>query len=174
MRDVHYFAQKPVESLQTMLRRISNADPRILPVIPNGRYNSNTYASVLSFQEAVGKNITGITNQDTWDSIVLLYDQLLPTQTPPVIMPSWSVGQIVRPGQFNYHIYLVQAMLTALSAQIPIFPKTELTGTLDAQTETGLRLIQKAGGLTETGELNTSTWNYLNNLYRIMIKDGFK
>ena len=168
------FVNRPIESLQTMLRFLSDIYPAVLPVIPNGSYNSNTYASVRSFQEANGLLPTGITDQPTWDAITTAYDSAQTSLVIPINQPSWSIGQTVRPGQFSYHLYLVQAMLHALSDFIPALPNTEGTGILDIKTQQGLRTIQHAADIEATGELNTATWNSLNALYRAMIGNGQK
>jgi len=168
------FVNRPVESLQTMLRFLWDNGPTVLPVIPNGSYNSNTYASVRSFQEANSLKPNGITDQLTWETIVDAYDNALPYQTTPITQPSWNSGQTVSFGQFNYHLYLVQAMLRALSDFIPALPSPTLTGILDDKTRQGLRVIQGAAAMDATGELNTATWNYLNALYRAIIGNGQK
>ena len=171
MRKPDYFSGKPIESLQTMLRFISEEDPGVLPVIPNGIYDSSTYASVRSFQNTDSR---GSVDQTGWQTIVDRYDQILPHRTVPSTQPAWSVSQSVKPGMFNYHLYLVQAMLAALSDFFPDLSVPDLTGTLDPVTQEGLSRIQAASGIAATGELNTATWNYLNALYRAMIGDGNK
>ena len=169
-----YFIGRPIESLQTMLRHISDIDASILPVIPNGAYNSNTYASVRSFQEVNGLQPSGITDQITWEAISEKYDSITPSRNAPITQPSWDTDQSVSSGQFNYHIYLVQAMLRALSDFFPSVPSPASTGILDMDTQQGLRLIQNAAGIEDNGELNTATWYYLNAFYRAMIADGRK
>ena len=174
MRQSERSAAGPIENLQTMLRLISRIDKMVLPVIPNGAYNSNTYASVRSFQETNGLQANGITDQITWEAISDAYFNTMPLQTNPITRPAWNSDQSVAPGQFNYHLYIVQAMLRALSDFIPSIPPPAATGFLDAETEEGLHLIQTASHIDATGELNTATWNYLNALYRAIIADGTK
>lgn len=166
------YTDMPIKNLQTMLRYISEKDPRILPVIPDGHYGSNTYASVRSFQEAYGLAPTGLADTDTWSAIVSAYDLSVPHLTVPATIPGWSTGQSVLPGQFNYHLFLVQAMLAALAEFFPNLEPPQISGTLDPVTEGGLRFVQSASGLTENGILNTATWYYLNGLYRTITADG--
>lgn len=174
MYQQEYFIGRPIESLQTMLRHISDIDERILPVIPNGAYNSNTYASVRSFQEVSGLQPNGATDQITWEAIAKKYDRDTLSRNPPITQPSWDTDQSVTQGQFNYHVYLVQAMLRALSDFFPSIPAPTLTGIIDKDTQQGLRLIQNAAGIEDNGELDTATWHYLNAFYRTMIADGRK
>ena len=163
-----------IRNLQTMLRSIAQTDTAILPLIPDGRYGSNTYASVLSFQSSRGLPQTGETDRQTWDAVVAAYDEAVPMLTLPVTNPAWNTGHSVQSGQFNYHIYLVQAMLAALSDFFSALSPPAVSGILDETTQSGLRFIQAASSLPQTGAFDTATWYYLNGLYRIMTKDGSK
>lgn len=167
-----YYIGKPVESLQTMLRLISEQDPQVLPLIPDGYYGGNTFASVRSFQQAYGISPTGIADQSTWDAITAVYNRLFLSQTPPSTHPIWPVGTTVLPGDFNYHIYLIQAMLAALSHFFPELGRPQFTGILDTSTSNGLKWVQRASSIPITGVLNTETWHYLNGIYQIMTNDG--
>lgn len=172
MRAPECYAGRPVSSLQTMLRLISETDTRILPIVPDGIYGANTYASVLSFQDAYSLPLTGEADPQTWDAVVRAYDRALLHTTAPSLSPLWSTSRTIQPGQFNYHIYLIQAMLTVLSDIYQQQEPPALNGTLDQTTQQGLRWIQSASGLPQTGALDTATWNHLNAVYRTVVMDG--
>ena len=172
MRDPEYYIGRPVESLQTMLRTISDTNAHILPVIPNGQYESNTYASVRSFQKVTGLPETGTVDLETWNKLVEAYNRSLLQYTIPTIRPNWFSAQKVLAGEYNRHLYLIQAMLTALSLEFPDLTAPAPTGILDLQTQTGLRWVQAASGLEQNGSLDTATWNSLNALYRTTIGNG--
>ena len=172
MRKPTVYLGNPVRSLQTMLRQISEADPGVLPVIPDGFFGRSTYASVRSFQQSYGLPETGIVDSLTWDSIVSIHSRLSSSPTSPAIIPVWSREQVLLPGEQNYHLYLVQAMLQVIAAFYPALQQPHSTGILDAQTEAGLRWIQQAADLPQTGNLDTKTWDALNGLYRITIGNG--
>lgn len=167
MRQPEFYLGNPIISLQTMLRQLSDFDTRILPMIPDGFYGPNTYASVRSFQEAYGLPVTGQADQRTWDAISRVYADLLPERQLPRIEPFWFPGQSVRPGERNIHLYLVQAMLLALSEYYPELEAPPVDGVLGPATERDLRWIQEKAGLAQTGVLNTQTFHALSNLYRI-------
>ena len=166
------FLNRPVYSLQTMLRTISDTDTRILPVIPNGIYGPNTYASVRSFQQAYDLADTGSVNWETWNKIISVHNQVQKQRNTPVTIPVWEPSYIVSIGQYNAHVTLVQAMLIALSTRYPAFPKPALTGVLDIETAEGLRQVQRAAGIEDRGNLDTETWFYLNHLYRTVLRSG--
>ena len=159
-------------SIQVMLREISRIHPEVLPVIPDGIYGRHTYASVRSFQSYIGLPQTGIIDQNTWDEILKTYARDRPSRTSPQIGPIWNTQTVILPGQRNHHLYLVQAMLAALSNKFSELEAPNLTGILDDPTEHGLRWIQNAAGRTESGALDTETWYDLTGLYRIILGDG--
>ena len=172
MRAPEYYLGKPIRSLQTMLRQISEYDSRILPVIPDGFYGRSTYASVRSFQQAFDLPDTGETDAATWNSIVEAHDQILPEIQAPVIIPVWPTERSVKPGEANHHLVLAQAMLWALSGFFPALKPPSVNGRLDSTTEAGLRWLQQAANLPSSGALDAPTWHVLNGLYRIMVGDG--
>ena len=172
MRTPETYLGNPVLSLQTMLRQLSDFDPRILPVIPDGLYGPNTYASVRSFQEAYGLPVTGEVDNDTWNAITDAFQKQLPERMQPAVEPFWFPGQSIQPGEKNVHLYLVQAMLLALSKYYPELKAPTVDGILNSVTEQDLKWIQARADLPQTGNLNTLTWQALNNLYRITTGSG--
>lgn len=172
MREPEAYLGRPVYSLQTMLRQISDADPRVLPVIPDGQYGRNTYASVRSFQQAYGMPPTGIADLPTWDAIVQAHNRVLPELISPVIRPLWISGKSVLPGECNIHIHLVQGALIALAKLYPEITPPQVTGCLDPVTADGLRWVQRLSDLPQNGILNTATWHALNGLYRVAVGKG--
>lgn len=172
MREPQDYLNRPVLSLQTMLRQLSDLDDAILPLIPNGQYGRNTFASVQSFQQAVGLPATGLADLATWTALRLAHDRALEHLRPPATEPQWEVGQAVTPGEENLHLYLVQAMLTALSRFFPQLSPPEPSSVLTEDTAAGLQFVQEAAGLPPTGNLDTLTWHALNDLYRVTVGTG--
>ena len=138
---------RPIYNLQTMLRTISHTDSRILPVIPDGVYGPNTYAAVRSYQEVFGLPPTGIVDQDTWESIVSQYNTILLYRAP-------SDG-----------LYLIQAMLAAVSEQYTNIKAPPITGNNNTQTEDALKSIQSASNLSPSGIHTPETRKSLMSLY---------
>ena len=167
-----YYLNRPIESLQTMLQTISDHDPNVLPVIPDGVFGRGTYASVLSFQKTQGLPPTGDLTPETWAAVARVYQTLYPKNTPVLAEPVWETNRVLMPNDSNYHLFLIQGLLAALSFLFADLPKPELTGMLDTATQTGLRWVQQASDLEPTGALDTQTWYYLTQLYRTVIGDG--
>ena len=139
--------ERPVFTLQSRLRQLSELDGRILPVIPDGNYGPNTHASVRSFQEAYGYMVTGETDLATWNAIERTHSETVPPTN-------------------GGDLYVAQAMLLALSGSYPALKPPQVTGRTDMETQAGLRWIQKASGRTQTGDLDPWTWFYLTALYK--------
>lgn len=162
MRPPESFVRQPVRSLQTMLRVIAEDNPRQPTVIPDGIYGSSTQNAVAAFQRAHGLSVTGVTDQDTWEAIVAEYEPAM-TRTGPaqVIEVILEPGQIIRQGQKDPNIYLVQAILQVLSELYSSVSPPAMNGTLDTPTAEALAAFQAISGLPQTGELDRITWKHL-------------
>ena len=77
MKPGESFVTQPVRSLQTMLRVIAEDDPRLPTVVPDGIYGQSTMQAVAAFQRLYSLPVTGITDQDTWEQIVMVYESAL-------------------------------------------------------------------------------------------------
>ena len=162
MRPAESFIGQPVRSLQTMLRVIAESDELQPSVIPDGIYGPQTVTAVSTFQRRNGLPVTGITDQDTWDRIVAVYEPALvevgPVQPLEIIL---APRQVIRQGEANPNIYLVQAMLIVLSETYSSIAAPAVTGVLDIPTANALSEFQLLTLLPATGELDRQTWKNL-------------
>lgn len=162
MRPNESFVGQPVRSLQTMLRVIAENDELQPSVVPDGIYGPQTATAVSTFQRRNGLPITGVADQDTWEQIVSAYEPALvavgPVQPIEIIL---EPGQILRQGDSNPNIYLVQAILTVLSKTYGSITAPEVTGILDIPTSNALSEFQVLALLPSTGELDRETWRHL-------------
>ena len=162
MKPAESFAQQPIRSLQTMLRTIARVEPGQVNVIPDGVYGSQTADAVRSFQRRQGLNPTGVVDQATHERIVREYKRAyIEAQKAQPVQITLEPGQILRRGERNPHLYLVQSMLTVLHMLEPRVPAPPHTGILDAQTSEALAVYQTLAGLPPTGELDKHTWKNL-------------
>lgn len=165
--------QQNIRNLQTMLRVISKASKEIPPVVPDGIYGNQTAASVRSFQKAAGLPQTGATDEPTWRNISTAYLALAPaTAEPEPLRILLAQDQVLGPGSDNTHIYLVQAMILALSDYYVNFPALTVTGLLDRDTEHAIKQLQKISNLPETGIVDRRVWKRLVSLYRLAVGNG--
>ena len=162
MRPPESFIGQPIRSLQTMLRIVAENDPRHIPVIPDGIYGPETLQAVSAFQRLHGLPVTGVTDQQTWEMIVAIYETALTEQDSAypldiILNPS----QIIRKGERHHHLYLVQSMLLVLSQVYNSVSQPSYTGILDSATEDSLASFQQLSGLPMTGQLDKHTWKHL-------------
>ena len=162
MRPPESFIGQPIRSLQTMLRIVAENDPRHIPVIPDGIYGPETLQAVSAFQRLHGLPVTGVTDQQTWEMIVAIYETALTEQDSAypldiILNPS----QIIRKGERHHHLYLVQSMLLVLSQVYNSVSQPSHTGILDSATEDSLASFQQLSGLPMTGQLDKHTWKHL-------------
>ncbi len=153
---------KPIRSLQTMLRTIAQMVPDQLNVIPDGIYSPQTAEAVECFQRREGLPVTGVADEKTWNRIVEEYEKArVDVERAAAIQITLNPGQVIRRGEENHILYLVQSMLLAISFLAEEIPEPEFTGTLDAETERALLAFQLKAGLRPTGEIDKATWKNL-------------
>lgn len=161
MKPTESFVEQPIRSLQTMLRIIAADDSSLPTVIPDGIYGPATLNAVTAFQRKYDLPITGITDQQTWDTIVSVYEPAnIRTGKAQPIEILLDAGQILTFGDNNPYIYLAQAMLLQLSEDHPINAPV-VTGTIDKETADAIIQFQKLTGLDESGDIDRITWKNL-------------
>ena len=162
MRPDETFVGQPVRSLQQMLRTIAEYDDRHLTLIPDGIYGRKTLAAVSNFQRLHGLAVTGVTDQDTWESVVREYDRAVievdHAQPVEIIL---NTNEVLRRGDRSPYLHLAQAMLLTLSEEYATVTPPGQTGILDEATAQSLSAFQDLSNLPQTGELDKQTWKHL-------------
>ena len=162
MRPGESFIEQPVRSLQTMLRVLAEDDRKLPTVVPDGIYGPDTMQAVSAFQRRIALPVTGITDQNTWNNIVLAYEPALirisKAEPIEIIMDPGTEYQV---NDTSPYIYLLQSMLTQLSKDHPGIITPTHSGILDPQTSESLSGFQNLAGLPVTGTLDKVTWKHL-------------
>ena len=162
MRPVESFVGQPIRSLQTMLRVIAQHDPAHPDIIPDGIYGPETVAAVSAFQQLHALPVTGIADQTTWEAIVEIYNpayvNIVAAYPLEIVL---NPGQIIRKGERNCHLYLVQGMLTTLAEIYHSVSQPTMSGLLDEATTESIASFQVLSGLPMTGHLDKHTWKHL-------------
>ena len=162
MRPPDSFVGQPVRSLQTMLRVIAQEDEDQPSLIPDGIYGPQTMTAVAAFQRNHGLPPTGVTNQDTWESVTAVYEPALirigPAQPLELIL---DPGEVLERGSQSPDLFIIQGMLTVLSRVYGSITPPELSGELDEATSLSVASFQELSGLPQTGELDKITWKHL-------------
>lgn len=162
MRPPESFIGQPIRSLQTMLRVIAQEDARQPSVVPDGIYGAQTRSAVTAFQRNYGIPATGVADQLTWETIVEIYEPALtrvgPAQPVELIL---HPGQVIRQGDREPNLYIIQAMLMVLSQVYGSISQPSQTGILDEATAISISSFQEQAGLPQSGELDKVTWKHL-------------
>lgn len=162
MRPNESFIAQPVRSLQTMLRVIGEDDPLLPSVIPDGIYGRQTTTAVSAFQRRYGLPVTGVADQDTWDTIYEAYaPALIRIDAPQPVEAVLEPNQTIRRGESHPDLYLTQSILTVLSSQYSTITQPSMNGILDLPTAQSLESFQALHSLPVTGELDRITWHNL-------------
>lgn len=162
MRPGESFVTQPVRSLQTMLRVLAEDDNTLPTVVPDGIYGPSTMQAVATFQRKKGLPPTGVTDQQTWETIVSAYEPALirVDQAAPIEI-AMDPGQVFRRGDSSPYIYLLQSILIQLSNDHQSISTPDHNGTLDDLTAQALLDYQLLAALPQTGELDKITWYHL-------------
>lgn len=172
-RDPEYFVGKPIESMQHMLRVVSQGDSRLVPVIPDGIFGQKTKEAVTAYQRGKNRPATGVMDLETWELLVEDYDrELILQQEAEPLIPLLNPRQVIRPGERNDHVNLVQAILRVLSSRYGFSQPPAVSGVLDAPTVAALRRFQTLSNLPATGSVDKITWLHLARQYRLAAGSG--
>lgn len=162
MKPAESFVNQPIRSLQTMLRTIASIEPGQLNVIPDGIYGPQTAAAVRSFQRRQGLNVTGVADQTTHERLVQEFERAgIEAEKAQPLQITLEPGQVLRRGERNNHLYLIQSMLTVLHLLDSRIPRPGHTGVLDPATAESIAVFQTLAGLPPTGEVDKRTWKDL-------------
>jgi peptidoglycan hydrolase-like protein with peptidoglycan-binding domain len=168
MRPAESFVEQPIRSLQTMLRVLAEDDRHLPTVVPDGIYGPTTMQVISAFQRRSGLPANGITDQQTWDAVVSAYeDALVRVDKAEPIEIILDAGQVLRLGDQNPYVYLLQSILIQLSTEHPSVSPLSHTGTFDIETENALIAFQKLSDLPATGELDKITWKHLSRQFTL-------
>ena len=159
----------PITDLQEMLRLI---DPDT-KLSYDGHYGPETERDVRNFQRKNGLKESGVADFETWEAIRKAYktQQILLGQAEPlriILHPNQVIGR----GSDNLHLYLIQALLTALRQLYLDVPPLRITGVLDEPTARAIGWFQARAGLPQSGDVDKLTWRQLVHEYRQIVGDG--
>ena len=159
-----------VRSLQIFLRNISSHYEFIPQIIPDGIFGTQTRETLKSFQSGFGLEPTGETNFDTWNKIIEVSDYVDNLNANAALVFVYpETGKRIFPGQHSIDLFVIQAMMKALSNTGNNFVPLEITSVHDADSVKAVKHIQSISGMTEDGIINIDFFNNLSKLYEVYI-----
>ena len=166
-------SKKPVETVQTMLRRVAWVDPGVPACPVDGVFSRQTKSSVEAFQRAHGLMPTGAVDEETWrvlaDCARDAGRRLAPPQ--PLLLQMERDARYTA-GCRNRNLPVMQAMLGTLGGCWSDMPKAAVTGVLDEQTARAVAYLQARGDQPVTGQIDKDFWDLLVHAYRTAVGTG--
>lgn len=74
---------------------------------------------------------------------------------------SYVLPEPLCPGCENDEVWLLQAMLAAISRHYVNLAQPSLNGVYDSLTTEAVKRVQRALGIADTGETNQETWDHI-------------
>ncbi len=164
--------ERPIRSLQNFLRRISQSDNRIPPIIPDGIYGNQTRRSVSMFQLAHGLPATGRTDERTWNEVLNEYNKIVDSESNCVsvcLYPGAFV--VIDEGQSHECLYPLQGIMKVITGRAPHLGTLHVTGVHDRESVAVVRKLQRIMGHEVTGKINKKFYEDFAMLYRTVMKD---
>lgn len=162
MRPSETFLGQPIRSLQSMLRFIAKQNPEYERIVPDGIYGPETMSAVSRFQQNHGIPATGVTNQETWDAIAEEYESaMVEMDAAEALNIFMNPNQKYCKGNSDPNIYVVQAMLMALSDVCDSIGSPSMNGMMDDATADSITSFQQLCGLPMNGQMDKTTWKNL-------------
>ena len=159
-----------VRSLNLKLRNIASYYDDIPTVTASGYFGEDTERAVLQFQDKFGLERTGIVDFDTWNKIVDESDRVDFLRDPISEVLIFNEGnKNIYPGDKALELYVIQAMMLALSEVIENFIKVDVTGIHDTNSVDAVKNIQNISGIDESGVINSEFSNNLAQLYEVYV-----
>ena len=150
----------PVRTVQYYLSVIAYFNGALAPVPRTSVFDSATVDAVERFQEFYGLAVTGIVDNDTWNTITRIYTETVAS------LPQGYSGQNAKlyPGYFltegtrNEAVSDLQTYLSRIADTVTEIPKVSVTGFFGEQTAAAVREFQRLFGLEVTGAVGPVTW----------------
>lgn len=160
-------AGEPVRNLQHFLRRISYHYNTVSSVVPDGIFSDQTYQSVKSFQSTFGLEINGIVNNETWNKIIAVYDNIVRYYGPPMELSLIPNAQMqINAEEENDFLYAIQSLMLCISKKFSNLPCVDVCGVHNRASVEAVKKIQEICNLPSSGVIDSVTYNMIGGIYK--------
>lgn len=156
----------PVMGIQNMLRFISLYNKDIPGIIPDGIFGEDTKNSILAFQRTYGIEQTGEVDYKTWKRIYEIHNEYKKMYPKPKNIQAFRYNSVIKYGDYAEELYVIQAMILALSGILNNIPEVDVNGKLDDKSAEAIIVIQGISGLEPTGIADVITYNAIADIYK--------
>ena len=157
-----------VQAVQYFLNVLSVYYNSIPSVDINGVLDTNTRTAIMEFQKVFNIPITGLVDEQTWNTmsnaVIGILERLPPSAIalPALIWP----GITYQVGSEGPGVYLIQQYLAYIASVLAGIPPAEPDGIYGPQTEQAVRAFQEYFGIDVTGVVDRYTWGRIVLIYR--------
>ncbi len=154
--------RQSVRAVQTYLYTISQVDPQVPRVNPDGIYGPETADAVRVFQETYVGFGDGKVDFATWQALVAHYlDAEKALSEPERISPFTAhlKDGVLTNGDRSDLVMMVRIMLAAMSVDYAPSEDLPITDLFDTPMEEAVRSFQYVNGLDPSGILDRPTWD---------------
>ncbi len=161
-----------VSMLQYYLAVIGAYYAAVEPVEITGYFGENTERSVKSFQRVFGLPQTGEVDRATRNDLYRAYQGIVDSVPPKYTAVALYPGTVLREGDQNESVKIIQEYLTLINATYPNIPAVNNTGYFGPVTRQSVIAFQKQFGINPTGVVGAVTWDSIAGVYSDL-KYGF-
>jgi peptidoglycan hydrolase-like protein with peptidoglycan-binding domain len=153
--------------VQYYLRVISDFNPKIPEVTPNGVFDEQTKNAVLAFQREYGLPATGEVDEETWNKLSSVYLGLINSaeSSGAGIAAEVFPGTLLNLGSSGEDVEILQTYLNTVAQVYTEIPTINVSGTFDAATENAVIIFQRIFGIPQSGVVGPITWEILAEKY---------
>ena len=166
-----------VANLQRYLRTLYYFDEALSPLPVDGVFDRATEEAVRRFQASEGLPVTGRVDQSTWERLFARYEaekafRRAPSRIAhfPRVPPDYRV--VI--GEEQFLVRVIQHALQEIALDFTFPAAVPQSGKYDEDTANAVRVLQKASGLPEDGEVDRATWEELARYYNHLYADYFE
>ncbi len=164
----------PVRTVQYYLSVIAYFNGALAPVPLTAVFDSATVDAVERFQEFYGLDVTGVVDNDTWNTITRVYTETVASLPAGYSGPNAKLypGYFLTKGQRSEAVSDLQTYLSRISETVTQIPKVSVTGYFGDQTEAAVREFQRIFGLDVTGAVGPVTWAFIAREYDVIVDNS--
>jgi|GEM_PF-3692196 len=128
----------------------------------DGAFGTDTYNSVVSFQNLFGLVPDGVIGPATWAKLYQVFLSVLNSVTSANIP---YPGYVLKVGSTGSSVSMVQRYLFVVGSYFRTVPQPTIDGKFGNGTKSSVLAFQRLFGLTADGIVGRSTWNRLVGVY---------
>ncbi len=168
---------RDVEILQRRLNRISVNFPRIPKIYPaDGLFDASTTDAVKEFQQVFGLAEDGLVGRNTWYSIQSVYNAVkriyeLNSEGLKIADLSTEYPAELSEGSSGDGVLVLQYYLNYVANYVPTVQNVNIDGSFGPATKNSVLSFQRTYGLPETGVVNRTVWNKLQEIYYSQVQN---